>query len=84
MSRHIPARASYAAPVWMLGHLQLPRNPHIANTDSKNERNQLSLVIYRGRDARHRAPPAQIPAGAIRAPGSHLGCLTAKRLLGHG
>ena len=28
---------------------------------------------YRGRDARYRAPPAQIPAGAIYAPGSHLG-----------
>ena len=39
---------------------------------------------YRGRDARYRAPPAQIPAGAIRAPGSHLGCLTAKRTLGQG
>jgi hypothetical protein len=34
---------------------------------------------YRGRDARYRTPPAQIPAGAIRAPGSHLGCLTANR-----
>ena len=44
----------------------------------------LSSRSYRGRDARYRAPPAQIPAGAIRAPGSHLGCLTAKRLLGHG
>jgi polygalacturonase len=39
---------------------------------------------YRGRDAHYCAPPAQIPAGAIRAPGSHLGCLTAKRTLGHG
>jgi hypothetical protein len=41
-------------------------------------------AAYRGRDARYRAPPAQIPAGAIRAPGSHLGCLTAKRTLGQG
>jgi hypothetical protein len=38
----------------------------------------------RGRDARHRTPPAQIPAGGIPAPGSHLGCLTAKRLSGQG
>jgi hypothetical protein len=42
------------------------------------------LTPYRGRDTRHRVPPAQIPAGAIRAPGSHLGCVTAKRALGQG
>ena len=30
------------------------------------------------------APPAQIRTGPIRAYGSHLGCLTAKRLSGHG
>ena len=29
-------------------------------------------------------PPAQIPAGATNAPGSHLGCLTANRSDGHG
>ncbi len=29
--------------------------------------------VDRGRNTRYRAPPAQIPAGAIRAPGSHLG-----------
>ena len=28
---------------------------------------------YRGRDAHYWAPPAQIPACAIHAPGSHLG-----------
>lgn len=39
---------------------------------------------YRGRDAHYCVPPAQIPAGVIHAPGSHLGCLTAKRTLGHG
>ena len=48
------------------------------------EREGLEVPGYRGRDARHRAPPAQIPAGAIRAPGSHLGCLTVKRMLGQG
>jgi hypothetical protein len=41
-------------------------------------------ISYRGRDAHCCAPPAQIPAGVIHAPGSHLGCLTAKRTLGHG
>jgi predicted N-formylglutamate amidohydrolase len=39
---------------------------------------------YRGRDAHYWAPPAQIPAGVIHAPGSHLGYLTAKRSLGQG
>jgi len=38
----------------------------------------------RGRDARHRAPPAQIPAGAINALGSYLGYLTSKRTSGQG
>ena len=38
----------------------------------------------RGRDARCRTPPAQIPACATNALGSYLGCLTAKRSLGHG
>jgi hypothetical protein len=36
------------------------------------------------RDASYLAPPAQIRTGPIRAYGSHLGCLTAKRLSGHG
>jgi len=40
--------------------------------------------IYRGRDAGYPAPPAQIRAGAIRALGSHLGCLAAKRVSGQG
>ena len=30
-----------------------------------------------GRDAHYWAPPAQIPAGAIHAPGFHCGCLAA-------
>jgi hypothetical protein len=38
----------------------------------------------RGRHAHCRAPPAQIRTGPIRASGSHLGCLTAKRRLGQG
>ena len=38
----------------------------------------------RTRDAHYCAPPAQIPACGIPASGSHLGCLTAKRTLGHG
>src|SRR3954463_4349449 len=34
---------------------------------------------FRGRDASYLAPPAQIRTGPIRALGSHLGCVTAKR-----
>ncbi len=43
-----------------------------------------AVPTYRGRDAHYWAPPAQIPAGAIRAPGSHLGCLAANRAPGQG
>jgi hypothetical protein len=32
-----------------------------------------AFAYHRGRDAHCWAPPAQIPAGAIRAPGSYLG-----------
>jgi len=39
---------------------------------------------YRGRDLHRGRPPAQIPAGVIHAPGSHLGCLAAKRMPGQG
>jgi hypothetical protein len=44
----------------------------------------LCADYCRGRDASYLAPPAQIRTGPIRAYGSHLGCLTAKRLSGHG
>ena len=39
---------------------------------------------YRGRSTHCWAPPAQIRTGPIRAFGSYLGCLTAKRSPGHG
>jgi hypothetical protein len=38
----------------------------------------------RGRDIHCWTPPVQIRACAIHALGSHLGCLTANRVLGHG
>ena len=38
----------------------------------------------RGRDASHPAPPAQIRTCPIKASGSYLGCLAAKRAFGHG
>lgn len=49
---------------------------------------QTTLTIfiraYRGRDAHYWAPPAQIRTSPIKASGSRLGCLTAKRRRGHG
>src|SRR5260370_41355587 len=44
----------------------------------------LRADVFRGRAASYLAPPAQIRTGPIRAYGSHLGCLTANRLSGHG
>ena len=44
----------------------------------------VTSAFYRGRDACWHAPPAQIPACGIPAPGSHLGWRTAKRWLGQG
>ena len=40
--------------------------------------------FVRGRDGRYRPPPAQNRASGIPARGSHLGCVTAKRICGHG
>src|SRR5258708_706831 len=39
----------------------------------------LGVDVFRGRDASYLAPPAQIRASPIRAHGSHLGCVTARR-----
>lgn len=44
----------------------------------------LQWIQVRGRDAHCWAPPAQIRTGPIRASGSYLGCLTAKRWSGQG
>src|SRR6202011_5781735 len=43
----------------------------------------ISRVVP-GRDVRFRAPPGQFRASPIRALGSYLGCLTAKRTLAQG
>ena len=43
-----------------------------------------AAVPNRGRDAHFWAPPAQIRTCGFPAYGSYLGCLTAKRTLGHG
>jgi hypothetical protein len=62
-----------------------------AKADAVGNSLELSTVaagarqrIDRGRDAGCPAPPAQIRTCPIRAYGSYLGCLTAKRWLGHG
>ena len=57
---------------------------HWIDQVAKHRSRKRVVLDNRGRDARYRAPPAQIPAGAIRAPGPHLGCLTANRWFGHG
>ena len=54
-----------------------------ANSREKADE-QAKEKTYRGRDAGYPAPPAQIRAGPIRALGSYLGCLTAKRAEGQG
>src|SRR5208283_4105851 len=67
-----------------------PRNPAQTRTFPRNATRKFGLgfaaaVIADGRLQRAcKAQPAQIPASAIHAQGSHLGCLTAKRWLGHG
>ena len=48
------------------------------------EMSQSSWLVDCGRDAHYWAPPAQNRTCGILASGSHLGCLTAKRWLGHG
>src|SRR4051794_32383562 len=47
---------------------------------AQSRRSAPDYGTFRGRDASYLAPPAQIRTGPIRAYGSHLGCLTAKRL----
>jgi hypothetical protein len=64
--------------------LEHPANSFAVSCWPAPERASGQQSSYRGRDAHFCAPPAQIPAGVIHAPGSHLGCLTAKRTLGQG
>ena len=42
------------------------------------------FAVDRGRNAGYPAPPAQIRTGPIKASGSYLGCLAAKRTAGQG
>ena len=60
--------------------------PHIVGPTAR----MLSKSVYllsspqRTRDASYLAPPAQIRTRSFPAYGSYLGCVTAKRLSGHG
>src|SRR5206468_4781132 len=69
-----PTHQSISGPCWTRAYF---RDGSIASV-------WLKASHFRGRDASYLAPPAQIRTGPIRAYGSHLGCLTAKRLSGHG
>src|SRR5260221_11434044 len=44
--------------------------------ESKLSSSRRRTDLHRGRDIHCGMPPAQIPAGGIHAPGSHLGWLT--------
>src|SRR5262249_16586925 len=58
---------------------------HVRDRSNSTELAEVTTSIYdRGRDASCLAPPAQIRTCPIRAYGSHLGCLTAKRASGQG
>jgi hypothetical protein len=81
--------ASRAPPSTANASLEPPARP--AQASDAAPQAQLAIPIWlppscgvRGRDGRCRPPPAQIRAGPIRALGSYLGCLTAKRTLGQG
>src|SRR6202035_2528128 len=54
----------------------------ISGSNCRHDRTGRTFVP--GRDVRFRAPPGQFRASPIRALGSYLGCLTAKRTLGQG
>jgi len=55
--------------------------PQCAGNVSDGSKTEVSAPKsnFRGRDASYLAPPAQIRASPIRAHGSHLGCVTARR-----
>ena len=56
----------------------------LAGIDAELLAGQSPNGSVRGRDGRYRPPPAQNRASGIPARGSHLGCVTAKRICGHG
>ena len=61
-----------------------PKFPQLISAPSKVLIFRMPPHGVRGRDARFRAPPAQIRTSGIPAYGSYLGCLAAKRMLGQG
>jgi hypothetical protein len=68
---------------YMLSAMDTGMGYAVASFES-SQRFAMDHWLDRGRDARYRAPPAQIPACAINALGSYLGYLTAIRSSGQG
>lgn len=56
-----------------VGCSQVPGFGTMARRIWSQRSRRVASVGHRGRDAPHGTPPAQIPAGVIDAPGSHLG-----------
>ena len=56
----------------------------IVDFDANATQKVLAGNFGRGRDEDCSPPPAQIRTGPIKAYGSYLGCVTAKRTLGQG
>src|SRR3954464_10335411 len=74
-------RPAYASFPGELVATKLPRDPAKAQAVAETGSGGASVP---GRDVRFRAPPGQFRASPIRALGSYLGCLTAKRTRGQG
>jgi hypothetical protein len=70
VSRHLPTLARGI-------EVQIPVSTSVEYVTTRHQR-------FHGRDAGCPAPPVQIRASPIRALGSYLGCLTAKRTEGQG
>ena len=56
----------------------------VCAVDDESGSGDSAAQIYRGRNAGYPAPPAPIRTSPIRASGSYLGCLAAKRTEGQG
>jgi len=71
--------AQVTAPILDSTNNDQARDPPQWSRRANNCREQVQQNAFRGRDASYLAPPAQIRTSPIRAYGSHLGCVTARR-----
>jgi phage baseplate assembly protein gpV len=67
----------FADATFRAGRTEIERPRAVGSTEIRCE--WLQWVQDRGRDAHCWTPPARIRTSPIRASGSYLGCLTAKR-----